>query len=88
MQETIQPPQVNKGPVISNVFNGSLKDDPLLKHLQRLFPKRGTFLLQHCPARYDHIGAGSIIFEDGEFAGFPQELIQVADGTNVHMRAR
>ena len=50
VQETIQPPQINKGPVIRNIFDGALKDDPFIEHLQRLFPQRGAFPLQHGPA--------------------------------------
>ena len=56
VQQAVDATEIDKRPVVGDILDRSLQNDPLLKQLQRLFAQGRPFLLQNRSARDHHIG--------------------------------
>jgi hypothetical protein len=80
--------EVDERAVLGEVLDDAVEDHAFLQGLERAGLHRVALLLQEHAARQDDVAALLVELDDLELVGLTNQLVEVADGAQIHLRAR
>jgi hypothetical protein len=87
MQQTVDPPQVDEGPVIGNILDHALQDRPFLELFQGFFAMLLALFFEQNSTGKDDVAATAVELDDFELKGVSDELFQLAYRPEGHLRS-
>ena len=87
VEQAVDAAEVDEGAVLGDVLDDALDDLALLEGLERLGLLLVALLLEEHAAREHDVAALLVELDDLELVGLPDELVQVADGPEIDLRA-
>jgi hypothetical protein len=88
VQEAINTAQINKHTVFGNIFNHAIHDFTFMDGGQRRRSFGFPFGFQNDPPGENDVAALAVEFQNLEFEGLPNHLVQVAHGAQIGLGAR
>ncbi len=85
VEQAIDSAQVHKDPVVGDVLDTAHDERAFLENLESFFALLLALGLQQHPPRKHDVAALAVVLEDLEFKDLAQELVEIADGPQVHL---
>src|SRR5690606_9698894 len=88
VKQTIDPAEVDEGAVLGEVLDRATQDLTILEVLQGLLFEAVALFFKQDAARQNDVAALLVKLDDLELVRLADELIEIADRTQVHLRTR
>ena len=88
VEQAVDTTEVDEATVVGDVLDDAVEDDALGEHLERLAPLALALLLEQHPTGEHDVAALLVELDDLELERLAQVLVEVLDGTEVHLGAR
>jgi hypothetical protein len=88
VEQAVDAAEVHERTVLGDVLDGALDDHALLEVLEGLGLQLVALLLEEDAAREHDVAALLVELDDLEVEGLADQLVEVADGAEVDLRAR
>src|SRR4029079_8492644 len=88
VEEAVDAAEIHERTVLGDVLDDALDDLALLEGLEGLGLLLVALLLEEHAARQDDVAALLVELDDLELVGLPDQLVEIADGPEVHLGAR